>query len=552
MKKALGIIGLGVSVLLVALADAPKVSACGGFFCQQIPINQAAEQIIFRQDGNQITAVVLIQYVGEAEDFSWVLPVPGIPELSTGSDIFFQALEPATRPQFILEIVGEACSDFGNPLGGLSFLGSPPEAADSADDGVQVLQRSTVGPFDVLVVSSDDADAMAQWLEDNDFDLSDRGAELIEPYVTEGMNFVALKLQQNQGVGDIRPLIMKYQAEHAMIPLRLTAVAAQDDMGVLVWMLGAGRAIPLNYLHVVPNYTLLNWFQGTNNAYATYQGLVTAAMNEAGGQGFATDFAGPLDEFTDQIPSREVFDALLDQLQAAESAREFYEQLIFSFVIPSNTMLEILRRQLPLPEGVDEFVYNDATLLIEAVGEDAAEAARQGIVSEISEGIIEPLVETLEVLDGAEYMTRLFTTLSADEMTLDPTFSFNADLEDQPLVRNAKLTITCNLLEGTSWELELGEGTDRPGEVVLRGTGSPPFSAPVIDQPSVVRAEFLREASAADVEIDNSAELTIVDIAGDDAGGICGRGAGGCGATSLSLLLVGIIGTRLMRRRHRA
>ena len=84
------------------------VEACGGLFCQFVPIDQAGEQIIFRRDGDMVTAVVLIQYVGEASDFSWVVPVPGIPVLSTGSDLVFAPLELATRPQFVLETTGAA------------------------------------------------------------------------------------------------------------------------------------------------------------------------------------------------------------------------------------------------------------------------------------------------------------------------------------------------------------------------------------------------------------------------------------------------------------
>ena len=85
---------------------------------------------------------------------------------------------------------------------------------------------------------------------------------------------------------------MNYESDQPMIPIRLTAVAALPDMGVLVWLLGSARAVPLNYLHVTPNYTRLNWYAGTTNAYASYQTLITAAMDEAGGQGFATDYAG--------------------------------------------------------------------------------------------------------------------------------------------------------------------------------------------------------------------------------------------------------------------
>ncbi|MCH8052808.1 MAG: DUF2330 domain-containing protein [Planctomycetes bacterium] len=545
-----------VAVVLAALASVlvrlpnmvDEARACGGFFCQAVPINQAAEQIIFRQNGDQVTAVVLIQYVGDAEDFSWVVPVPGVPELSTGSDVLFQSLEPATRPQFNLKIEGAACSSF-DLFQGLGFLGGlgQPDSEDAAD-GVTVVSESVVGPFDVQVVSSEDPAAMAQWLEDNDYDLSDRGQELIEPYVEEGMNFVALKLRQDQGVGDIRPLIMKYQSDKPMIPIRLTAVAAEDDMGVLVWLLGEARAVPLNYLHVTVNYTLVNWYFGTTTAYASYQNLITTAMNEAGGQGFATDFAGRLPDLLDQLPSDEAYSTELERLQAIATNPSFYDELAFGFVFPSDQILEMLRRELPLPEGASEFTYQSGALLAEVFSDAELAAARADIETMIQSDIIEPLAETLTVFAGDPYMTRFFTTLSADEMTLDPVFSFNPDLDDQALERNATLKIECSALAGTSWSLTLGEGTDRDGEVVLKGEGLPPtetFTAPVLDQLSVSKTEWLSERGTAELVLQN--EFAVDNVIGD-ADGLCGAGAGSCGAMSLGMMLAGIVGLRTIRR----
>ena len=130
MRVSRTVLGGTVAVVSAALASVlvrlpnmvDQARACGGFFCQAVPISQAAEQIIFRQNGDQVTAVVLIQYVGVAEDFSWVVPVPGVPELSTGSDVLFQSLEPATRPQFNLKIEGGPCSGF-DLFQGLGFPG---------------------------------------------------------------------------------------------------------------------------------------------------------------------------------------------------------------------------------------------------------------------------------------------------------------------------------------------------------------------------------------------------------------------------------------------
>jgi len=222
---------IGIACVFV-LAAGGIASACGGFFCQQVPIDQAGEQIIFRQDGNQVTAVVLIQYEGAAEEFSWVVPVPGIPDLSVGSDLVFSSLEPATRPVFNLAIEGEQCerSVFlpSLPAADGSFDFFPTDGAAESED-VEVLQRESVGPFDTVVVRSDDPQAMAQWLTDHDYDLTDRGDELIAPYVELDMNFVAVRLRQDQEVGDIQPLIMRYETDMPMIPIRLTAVAAMHD-----------------------------------------------------------------------------------------------------------------------------------------------------------------------------------------------------------------------------------------------------------------------------------------------------------------------------------
>ncbi|MCH7924693.1 MAG: DUF2330 domain-containing protein [Planctomycetes bacterium] len=529
------------------------VEACGGLFCQFVPIDQAGEQIIFRRDGDMVTAVVLIQYVGEASDFSWVVPVPGIPELSTGSDLIFAPLELATRPQFVLETTGEACPQPRSDLDFVGLGGSAPTAneAEAADDGVEILQELSVGPFDVLVLSSDDAEALANWLADNDYDLSDRGAELIAPYVEEGMNFVALRLQQDKGVGDLQPLIMRYQSERPMIPIRLTAVAAQKDMGVIVWLLGDARAVPINYLHVTPNYTRLNWYAGTFNAYASYQGLITAAMNEAGGRGFATDYAGRDPDLVSRLPQVEPLIAELDRISTLGDA-DFVAALASGIVFPRNKIMEILRRDLSLPEGIGEFIYQIPATLAEIFTPEELSAGRAAILAELNDDVIDPLAETLAVFDGDPFMTRLYTTLSPEEMTLDPIFDFNPDLEDQALERRAKMNLQC-LSGETHWSVTLGAGTGRDGELVIEGRGLPPgFTPPVIVQDAVWRSE--RVGATGQPDVIEQKQFTVFQVNGDDdAGGsiLCGNGTALCGTGILGVLGVMMVGLRLMRGRRR-
>ncbi len=490
-------------------------SACGGFFCQTVPINQAGEQIVFRQEGDQTTAMVKILYSGEAENFSWVVPVPSSPEISLGADVTFTELDFATRPQFILQRKGQVCEA---DIVALSVAASVDATAGDAgeSDGVTVEQELSVGPFDIEVVSSDNPDDLAIWLQDNDYDLTDRGRELIAPYVQAGMKFVALKLRRGEQTGSIQPLIMKYQSNKPMVPIRLTAVAAQDDMGVLVWVVSDARAIPENYEHVTPNYTRLNWYTGSFNAYASYQTLVTDAMNEtAGGKGFATDYAGGItSNIRESLTTTAAVEASLASLDVINSDAQYVSQSIFTSRNPSAA-LATLQTLLPLPDGRDSNLYFDANELSAVYTPSELRDARIAIRVAFVERELEPIGNSVKLLPEGAYLTRLYTTMSADEMTLDPTFSFNTTMPEQSLVREALLESSCEE-QGTQWTLTLGKGTNREGEVVINANQPVPFGV----VPEAVNAEpaaFTRQRTSADAapELLFQATAGVLDIAAD-------------------------------------
>lgn len=477
-----------VALLTVYVLPVPS-HACGGFFCQLTPINQAAEQIVFRQDGDQITAMVQIQFQGDAEDFSWVVPVPSTPTYEVGSNSAFTDLERVTRPQFNLSRSGQECFIDNGGFDTDSVASSPVSLSESAADaGVVVEDVQDVGGYVVTLISGDNAESISQWLMDNGYDLTEEGEQLLAPYVAEQMKFAAVKLQQNRGTGSIQPLIMKYQSDKPVVPIRLTAVAAVEDMGVLVWLLGDARAVPENYLHVTPNYTRLNWFVGSQNAYSSYQTLITDAMNEAGGQGFATDYAGRFDNLTESFTTPAILNESLARL--ADSPDDEFLALSQSF-FSSPIVTDALTRSLPLPSGRSTFDYFDQFFLRTNYTAAELSAARASVATAIEDEVIEPLRLSLDVLGGNRYMTRLYTTLSADEMTADPAFVFNSEMGDQQIDRNANLDVQC-LDDRNHWTLQLGEGTGRTDEIVIDTIGPLPFAAPAVQQD----ASFLIEETA--------------------------------------------------------
>src|SRR5690242_9014231 len=97
-------------ILVPALLSVPNSArACGGFFCSSpsLPINQAAERIVFAENGDgTVTAVIQILYQGPAQNFSWLLPISTVPTqgqtIAVASNLAFQRLQQATNPQYTL------------------------------------------------------------------------------------------------------------------------------------------------------------------------------------------------------------------------------------------------------------------------------------------------------------------------------------------------------------------------------------------------------------------------------------------------------------------
>jgi hypothetical protein len=87
----------------------------------------------------------------------------------------------------------------------------------------------------------------------------------------------------------------------------------------------------------------------------------------------------------------------------------------------------------------------------------------------LEKNVIEPVRLVEKLVASRPYVTRLYTTLSAAEMTVDPLFTFNAD---QPAVSNthtAERVVECNpdiTQFDAPWRVELPQGG------VIRGVGS--------------------------------------------------------------------------------
>ncbi len=266
--------------LLIGFAPQPT-AACGGLFCTNTPVDQAAERIIFAVDrsAGAITAYVQINYTGSADAFSWVVPVPNNPEVGVAELSAFTELSQLTVPRLIFPPAPDC---FAMPV---------MSASASGGEGVNVLQEGSVGPYDFAVIEDKDPNALVSWLRDNGYQITPAMEPLVKAYTDEGMVFLAMKLSGGKDVQDIQPVSMTYKAREPMIPIRLTAVAANPNMGILTWVFADQQATPANMTRLLMrknDLAMTDMFGSTN-----YNSLRSGVLDSVQGQGFVVEYAQP-------------------------------------------------------------------------------------------------------------------------------------------------------------------------------------------------------------------------------------------------------------------
>jgi MYXO-CTERM domain-containing protein len=570
-------VGVAVASFFYMARTAPDAEACGCFAPPDpsVPIVQSGERIAFGVKDGTVTAHIQIQYSGDAEEFAWLVPLPSEPTMKLGTDELFAQLISTTQPKYRVTREYFGGCEFG--VGGFGNQNpSPSDDADGLGGGAEgeespLVMRDSIGPYDYAVLRADSKQPMLDWLADNRFFVPAGTDEAIDPYIRPGGFFLALKLLNGESSGDLQPVVLEYESSLPMIPIVLTSVAADPDMGIMVWVLGDDRAIPRNYYHTVINDAAIDWLDFGSN----YVDVVTRAVDEAEGhRSFVTEYAGTSAIMQDLLDYDWRFGDL-DELRARTDAVEYVQYLLsYGYAINSNQppffgpqfssqMLGLLGAELPVPQGLlDEGItpndyYTNISWYLgwyrdenpELYGDLDVEFDPATLTDDIEARVVIPTLEAGQLFRDHDYMTRMFTTLSPEEMKRDPVFSFNPDLPDVSNVHDAVLRYYCSLYGDSDQQhtparliTEQGWELDLPG-------GEETYDWPQAQMPKSRYIQVLREEGDAETVTDND---EAIDSSIDSAGG-----SGGCsiadGSTSglAGLVLLSLmVGFVVIRRRR--
>jgi hypothetical protein len=438
-------------------------------------VNQTAERILFSPDPEGGTQMhVQIQYQGPPDEFSWLLPVPAGTTFGVSRPALFAQLDQRYQPTFRLNrITPEYCSPRPDQRSVVA-LDNAAGDTQAEEATVQVTSQSQVGPYEQVTLRADNVEVLTTWLDENGYQVPPDAEESLSPYIGE-YEFLAIKLASGRESGDIQPVSLLLPTDTPTIPLRPTAVAAQPDMGVIVHLLGDARGVPTNYQLVELNYAALNWFSPGQH----YAQLVSHAVDQAEeGRAFVTDFAGAHDFDIDMVAPL-VAPNLVLSMEEVRNGDTLYSVLTRLLTdLPQSDLNDVLIGALPLEREQSIELIGLATLSApeDNVRVTALLTDEEGAWITIDGAAIAADLKAyndggqalIRAFTSSSYLTRLYTTLNASEMSVDPSFSFNADLEDVASAHQADLYLDC---DGIASHIITADGL----EVDLDGENIQPF-----------------------------------------------------------------------------
>lgn len=224
-------VGLAALIAVSMSFGAVPAGACGcGIY---LPLDGEAsvseEHVLIRWDGQSEDIVMTLGVLGSSSEAAVIFPVPTRATVKLADGKVFEELRELTKP------VEKTVYQFFPMIG----AGAPPPGG-----GVTVLERQTLGPFDVSTLAATDAQALGDWLSANGYNLPPEVIGALRPYIAQGWYYIAVRLSPAAGsdalTGALDPLWITFPYDRIVYPMRPSALA-RSSLTVFMYVLAEHR-----------------------------------------------------------------------------------------------------------------------------------------------------------------------------------------------------------------------------------------------------------------------------------------------------------------------
>jgi len=193
-------------------------------------INEPEQKAAVLYSKGKEQLIISPSYEGRSDSFAWVVPVPARPKVEIVKGALFHELMTLVSPK------PDVMADGGRAAG------------KAAGPPVTVLERKTVGAYDVSVLAATDGKALLKWLAKNKYHLPPKALGPVNAYVKEKWTFVACRIKAPKAAkglasGTLAPLRLTFAAKRPVYPIRLSA-ANPKPFKLVLYLVVAASAFP--------------------------------------------------------------------------------------------------------------------------------------------------------------------------------------------------------------------------------------------------------------------------------------------------------------------
>ena len=263
MRKA-----LATAAFLGTMVMASKASAFCGFYISGADgkLFNDATQVVMMREGTRTVLSMQNSYKGPPSAFAMVVPVPVVLQkenVKTLPKDIFARVDQMTAPRLVEYWEQDPCQVNQRPEGMVmrSATGGAPRPAAPApakDLGVTVEAQFTVGEYEIVILSAQDAAGLDTWLRQEKYKIPDGAEPYLRPYVQAGSKFFVAKVDVTKvkfesGVATLSPLRFHYDTDTFSLPVRLGLMNSQGTQDLIVNVFAKGQRYEVaNY----PNVTI--------------------------------------------------------------------------------------------------------------------------------------------------------------------------------------------------------------------------------------------------------------------------------------------------------
>ena len=244
-------LALIVSVASVGLSVSTAHAFCGFYVAGgESSLFNDATQVVMMRHGQRTVLSMQNNYQGPPENFAMVVPVPVVLQqenVKTLNASIFAKIDNLSAPRLVEYWEMDPCMpsyyDDYDMDGVAEDSASDPSAGGGG--GVQVEAEFTVGEYDIVILSTDDATALETWLTTNEYTIPDGASTHFDPYVQGGSYFFVAKVNIDEvtmtesGNVVLSPLRFYYDSDTFSLPIKLGLINAQGSQDLIVYTLAA-------------------------------------------------------------------------------------------------------------------------------------------------------------------------------------------------------------------------------------------------------------------------------------------------------------------------